>query len=264
MLTQYAHNEYVQVFYAELVGGILFSPLLHFSGPQVLDRYAVLSQTCRRRRRRGMLAFAVSSSARRFRFAGSERAMFFFAAAIVSHTLHRPVRNVTPGIEGVPFSGGSARRLLVFAVLMTLGAGTQATSSLLHAFAQTSKSPAQKENLFRQALRFNRFDAATHFDYGSMLYHQRRYSEAVSHLSYAVAHGFNTSTSYAVMAAAQAQAGDLPAAEQTLAVASRAYPRSIFPGGPLPPLPNGRRTNQTASWCCQLLMTAAPAQGLIN
>ena len=82
--------------------------------------------------------------------------------------------------------------------------------------------------MYRLALRFNRFDAASHFDYGSLLYRQRRYSEAVSHLSYAVAHGLNTSTSYAALAAAQAEAGDLNESEHTLATASKAYPQSVF------------------------------------
>ena len=158
--------------------------------------------------------------------------MFFFAAGIVSHyatAARQPKQDRHQESKAAPVPGRlAAAGALAFALLMMLGAGTQATNSLLHAFAQSSTSPSQKENLFRQALRFNRYDAATHFDYGSMLYHQRRSSEAVSHLSYAVAHGFNTSTSYAVLAAAQAQAGDLPASEQTLAVASKAYPHSIF------------------------------------
>lgn len=232
LLTQYAHNEYVQVL-AELglVGILLFGAFCMF----MVRTFWI---AVRRSRRplpalgagAGLLAFAISSaaSAFSFRWFGSGL-MFFFAAAIVSHYAASARQERHQQLKDAPVSGRLAHAgALMFAILMLLGAGTQATNSLLHAFAESSKSPAEKENLFRHALLFNRFDAATHFDYGSLLYHQRRYSEAVSHLSYAVTHGFNTSTSYAVMAAAQAQAGDLPAAERTLAVASRAYPRSIF------------------------------------
>lgn len=232
LLTQYAHNEYVQVL-AELglVGILLFSAFCMF----MVRTFWIAVRHSRRPlpalgAGAGLLAFAISSaaSAFSFRWFGSGL-MFFFAAAIVSHYAASARQERHQQLKAAPVSGRLAHTgALVFAILMLLGAGTQATNSLLHAFAQSSKSPAEKENLFRQALLFNRFDASTHFDYGSLLYHQRRYSEAVSHLSYAVAHGFNTSTSYAVMAAAQAQAGDLPAAERTLAVASRAYPRSIF------------------------------------
>ena len=104
----------------------------------------------------------------------------------------------------------------------------QALNGVTHAWAQTAASSAQAENLYRWSLRFNPFDAASHFDYGSLLYQQRRYEEAVPHLQYAVEHGFNNSTSYAALAAAQEEAGDLTSSEHTLATAARAYPRSIF------------------------------------
>jgi tetratricopeptide (TPR) repeat protein len=104
----------------------------------------------------------------------------------------------------------------------------QAMNGVTHAWAQTSKTHSQAESLYRKSLRFNPFDAASHFDFGSLLYQQRRYDEAVRHLQYAVGHGFNTSTSYAVLAAAQEEAGDVAASEQTLAVAAKAYPRSVF------------------------------------
>jgi tetratricopeptide (TPR) repeat protein len=117
---------------------------------------------------------------------------------------------------------------LVFSVAMFVGAGMQGMNGVTHAWAQTASSAAQAEDLYRGSLRFNPFDAASHFDYGTFLYHERRYPEAVAHLEYAISHGINTSTGYAVLAAAEEQANDLAAAEQTLAAAARAYPRSVF------------------------------------
>jgi predicted Zn-dependent protease len=47
-------------------------------------------------------------------------------------------------------------------------------------------------------------------------------------LRYAVARGYNSSVCYAYLAAAEAGAGELPAAAQTLGEAVRVYPRSVF------------------------------------
>ncbi len=104
----------------------------------------------------------------------------------------------------------------------------QALNGVTHAWAQRSATPSQAEGFYRHSLRFNPFDAASHFDYGSLLYQQRRYDEAVGHLRYAVVHGFNTSTSYAMLAAAEEAAGDPVASERTLAEAAKVYPRSVF------------------------------------
>lgn len=232
LLTQYAHNEYVQIL-AELglIGILLFSALC-----LLLAR--TFWHALRRARRplpalgagAGLLAFAVSSgaSAFSFRWFGSGL-MCFFAATIVSHFAEPATKQPQPETKrSFGFGRLATASAFGFAVLMFIGAGTQATNSVMHAWAQSSNSPAQAENFYRHAVRFNPYDAATHFDYGSLLYQQRRYNEAVPHFSYAVAHGFNTSTSYAALAAAQAEAGELAASEQTLAIASRAYPHSIF------------------------------------
>ncbi len=232
LLTQYAHNEYVQIL-AELgmVGVLFFGAFC-----------LLLAHTLWRARRHspnpllalgagaGLLAFALSSaaSAFSFRWFGSGL-MCFFAAALVSRlaavsSLAKQTENLQVDHFQPLFPAGA----FAFSVLMLIGAGMQGLNSVTHALAQTSETPSQAERLYRQSLRFNPFDPASHFDYGSLLYQQRRYDEAVRHLQYAVGHGFNTSTSYAVLAAAQAEANDAIASEQTLAFAAKAYPRSVF------------------------------------
>jgi hypothetical protein len=56
----------------------------------------------------------------------------------------------------------------------------------------------------------------------------KRAREAVPHLRYGVANGFNTSDCFVSLAAAEAEAGDLQAAEATLRYAVKVYPRSVF------------------------------------
>lgn len=240
LLTQYAHNEYVQIL-AEL-GAVGFLLFLLFC----LALIVTLRRALRRARRpllalgsgAGLLAFAVSSgaSAFSFRWLGSGL-IFFFAAALVSHFAsanRRPKVTATLQVPtGIaPKSFTFAFRGLVgglaFSVLMLLWASTQAGNSVLHALAQRNRSPVDAEQLYLMSLRCNPFDAATHYDYGSLLYQQKRPSEAVLHLRHAVAYGINTSTSYAFLAAAEEESGDLNAAECTLAFAAKVYPRSVF------------------------------------
>ena len=240
LLTQYAHNEYVQIL-AEL-GAVGFLLFLLFCVALIVSFWRAL-----RRARRpllalgsgaGLLAFAVSSgaSAFSFRWLGSGL-IFFFAAALVSHFASangRPQVKATLQVPtGIaPKSFTFAFRGLVgglaFSVLMLLWASTQAGNSVLHALAQRNRSPVDAEQLYLMSLRCNPFDAATHYDYGSLLYQQSRPSEAVLHLRHAVAYGINTSTSYAFLAAAEEESGDLNAAERTLAFAAKVYPRSVF------------------------------------
>lgn len=240
-LTQYAHNEYVQIL-AELGGIGLFLFLVFCSALTFTFCHAL------RRARRpllalgsgaGLLAFAVSSgaSAFSFRWVGSGL-MFFFAAGLVSHFASQgkqPAREMTQSqrptkasLTAPAFAFPGLVGALVFSVLMLLWTGIQATNSVTHAFAQTNQgSHARAEHFYLIALRCNPFEAATHYDYGSLLYQENRV-EGVSHLRYAVDHGINTSIGYANLAAAEEGFHDLPAAERTLAYAVKVYPHSVF------------------------------------
>jgi O-antigen ligase len=232
LLTRYAHNEYVQIL-AEL-GGIGLLLFVIFCLVLIRTFWRALSRArqpllvlgCGA----GLLAFAVSSgaSAFSFRWVGSGL-VFFFAAALVSHYASAGTARPSPATTGSPvFARMALACALVCSAVIFVGAGAQASNSIMHACAESNPSSAQAEQYYRLALRFNDFDAGSHFNYGLLLYNQRRPGEAVSHLRYAVANGINTSTSYASLAAAEEQAGDLGAAEQTLANAVRIYPRSVF------------------------------------
>ncbi|MFN2492919.1 MAG: O-antigen ligase family protein [Pyrinomonadaceae bacterium] len=242
LLTQYAHNEYVQIL-AELgsIGLVIF---LGFSAALALmlwwairrARQPILALGCGA----GLLAFAVSSgaSAFSFRWIGSSL-MFFFAAGLVSHFAangqHSPtaISPEQPGPKGFSRMPAVAFPCVIGALLfsgtMLLWAGMHATNSVSHALAQMNQgSRTRAERLYLIALGCNPFDAATHYDYGSFLYQEKRVREAVPHLRYAVDHGINTSAGYANLAAAEEESQDLTAAELTLAYAVKVYPHSVF------------------------------------
>ena len=235
LLTQYAHNEYVQIL-AELgiVGIAIFAAFCIF----LVRAFWKALHTAKRPllalgAGAGLLAFHLSSGASAFSFRWFGGGLVcFFAAALVSY-LASPVHQKQPAPNTLLQPSFVRIRLVpvgvfAFAVVMILAAGMQGLNSVTHAWAQASNSPVQAENLYRRSLHLNPFDAATHFDYGSFLYQQRRYHEAVAQLQYAVDHGFSTSTSYAALAAAQEEGGDLAASERTLAIACRTYPQSVF------------------------------------
>lgn len=231
-LIQRAHNEYIQIA-AELgaVGIVLF---IAFGAALVWAAYLAL------RRARGplvpgaicgLLAFAISSGASSisFRWMGSGL-MFFFAAALVLGAASRVnARRVAPRITLPPVLMKRAAALaLAVTLFIFCSTGIQAVNVTLHGAAQASVDRRRAEQFYRAALRWNPYDPATHYDYGIWLYYQERAGEAVPHLRYATAHGFNSSVGYAYLVAAEAAAGCDADAEQTLARAVEVYPRSVF------------------------------------
>ncbi len=237
-LAQRAHNEYIQIL-AELgtTGFVLF--LLFCLGLIWLAIRALraarnplaLGAVC------SLTTFAISSGASSvsFRWLGSGL-LFFFASALVlrfatAHWNHRQRLN-----SNNRFGRPATISALILLLVMTGGAGALGLNSTLRGMAlrratvelPTSEGASVSESLFRAALTCNPNDGPTHFDYGNWLYSKRRYTEATRHLRLATERGFNSSTCYAFLAAAEAAAGEMAAAELTLRRALRVYPQSVF------------------------------------
>lgn len=234
-LSQYAHNEYIQVL-AELgvVGFLLLA--LFFAGLAL-----VFWRSLRLGAGRvlpalgaggGMLAFALSSGASAFSFRWtSSGLLFFFVAAIVTRSASSGESHDEARIS-IPAGALAARAAygvaLVLAVAILYGSSAQAINVMSRGLARMSASREQSEALYRASLGWNPYDPAAHYEYGLWLYGNLRPDEAVPHLRYGVAGGFNAVSCYASLAAAQAGAGDLAAAESTTGEAARIYPRSVF------------------------------------
>jgi len=242
LLVVYAHNEYVQM--AAELGAVGLALFLLFA--------AALACTFLRALRHptkalpalgagaGALAFAISSgaSASSFRYFGGGL-LFFFAASVVARVA-ASVNESRDGARDSSLSPGTslavqprARRALVrfaFAasLVVTCCAALRAAGTVLHGMAQSSADRARAERLYEASLVADGWSAQTHFGYGVWLYAQRRAADALPHLRYAAARGFNSSTCFARLAAAEAEAGEAAAAERTLALGVRAYPRSVF------------------------------------
>ena len=189
-----------------------------------------------------LASFAVSSGASSvsFRWFGSGL-IFFFAAALVTRFAHAAPRRESDAPRHAPLasklnasrtSNAFARRAyalgLAVALVVLAAMCVQAANVLCLASAQASADPARAERLYLSALGFNPLDPATHYNYGVWLLAQKRERDALPHLRYAVARGFQTSTCYEYLAGAESNAGELDAAERTLSEGARVYPRSVF------------------------------------
>ena len=231
-LAQLAHNEYVQIL-AELgtIGFLLFAS---FTTGLIVVFWRVL-----RRHPRplaalgaggGMFAFALSSGASSFSFRWmASGLLFFFAAALLTRFASEIGRRDEKAIKAShAFSRPVFQGALVLSLVIFCGAVAQALNSISHGAAAASADGHRAERLYQAALRWNPDDAATHCGYGLWLFYAGRAREAVPHLRYAAANGFNTSGAYAYLAAAEATGDDPHASERTLALAARVYPRSVF------------------------------------
>jgi O-antigen ligase len=253
-----AHNEYLQILGELGATGLMlflaFSAALAWAAWLALRRS---TSTLALGAFASLAAFAVSSGASSvsFRWAGSGLVFFFAAALVASYALNARRRKSNSSLQSnlasestprastlsnaakslTPFRlprslALSGHALSLAAALVVLFAMClQATNITLLATAQSSAGdPARAGRLYRAALALNPLDPVTHFDYGRSLYMQKHELEAIPHLRYALARGFHTSTCYAYLAGAESNAGDLDAAERTLAEGVRVYPRSVF------------------------------------
>src|SRR5262249_28735739 len=104
----------------------------------------------------------------------------------------------------------------------------QAIGITLNASAESTSDAAQADLYFRRSLKVYPANSSAEFSYGMWLYRKARSAEAAQYLQSAVVRGFNSSICFAYLAGAQSTAGDMVAAEQTLAQAVKIYPKSIF------------------------------------
>jgi len=178
------------------------------------------------------LAVSSGASSLSFRWASSGL-VFFFAAALVARLARAAsVRDeergglaagLAPRMLRAAHAGGLAVALVAAAFMSAHGANV-----LLQAGAQAAADERRADELFRAALTLNPLDPSARMNYGLWLLARKREQEAVGHLRFAVERGYNTSTCYQYLAGAESGAGELEAAERTMAQAVRVYPRSVF------------------------------------
>jgi O-antigen ligase len=236
LLVGFAHNEYIQLL-AEL-GGVGLLLFVVFSLMLVASLWRALKLRSHILPALGaggaMLAFAVSSGASgsSFRYFGGGL-VYFFAAAILTRIAAGAHPSSSDKPKNPVYLRGFSRLavlpgLCVVMLIATCFMSVQGAGTVLFGLAQANAEPAKAESYYHSSLRVSPASPATHFGYGIWLYNNRRWAEAVTHLSYATANGFNSSICYAYLAGAADSAGDLAAAERTLATAVRVYPASIF------------------------------------
>ena len=236
LLVIYAHNEYLQL--AAETGAVGFTLFLIFALTLVSLFWRALKHPTKALPAlgagAGMLAFAISSgaSASSFRYFGGGL-LFFFAASVVAHVA-ASAKSSRAGERDSTLALTPRARLaltrlaLAASVVVACCAGLQAAGTILHGMAQSSADPVRAERLYKASLLADGWSAQAHFGYGMWLYARGRASESLPHMRYAAAHGLNSSTCFARLAAVETEAGETHAAEHTLALAVRTYPRSVF------------------------------------
>ena len=243
-LSSGAHNEYLQIM-AEL-GAVGIALFLSFCAALVYAAWLALRRTTSPLAQgavASLVAFAISSGASSisFRWFGSGL-IFFFAAALVARLAARrrvETEKAETKANSISFVAArfsdafSARRTyalsLCLSVFVFAAMCVQAASVLMLATAQASGAdPARADSLYRSALALNPLDAATHYNYGIWLATRHREADAATHLRYALARGFHSSTCYEYVAGAESNAGRDDEAERTLAEGVRVYPRSVL------------------------------------
>lgn len=241
-MVQRAHNEYLQML-AELgVVGValfaLFAAALVFAAWRALrnSRSPLAAAAAS-----SLVVFALSSGASSvsFRWMGSGL-IFFFAEAVVSRLGDKLKESPSLTDSRAKVESPRSQSLTRVATARTMFAGLalaslalvgftlQGANSVALAIARGTRDTSLAESRYKLALALNPLDAATRFSYGSWLYAHRRDAESVEHLRYAIARGFNTSTCFQYLAAAEEGSGDMAGAERTLAYGVRVYPRSVF------------------------------------
>lgn len=237
-LAERAHNEYLQIL-AEL-GIVGFTLLATFAVALLCLAWRVV--------RRGnsslalgacgsLLAFALTSgvTSASFRWTGSAL-IFFFAAALVTRfgvTKSSDASSTSPATAAVKClqpvwlkHAAYASATLTFSILC--GFLVIAANQISLGMAQNATSPESAVMLARTAYKLNPYDAPTNFTLGGLLYQDGNAADAVPLLRFATERGYNVVSCYAALAMAESAAGDLEAAEKTLAHATKVYPRSIF------------------------------------
>jgi len=243
LLVIYAHNEYLQL--AAETGAIGLTLFFIFALTLVSLFWRALKHPSKALPALGagasMLAFAISSgaSASSFRYFGGGL-LFFFAASVVAHiaatakasNAEAQASNAEARDSSLtlsPRAGLALTRLaLAASIVVACCAGLQAAGTILHGMAQSSADPSRAERLYKASLLADGWSAQAHFGYGMWLYARGHTAESLPHMRYAVAHGLNSSTCFARLAAIETEAGETHAAERTLALAVRVYPRSVF------------------------------------
>jgi O-antigen ligase len=235
LLTLYAHNEYVQMA-AELglIGLILFALFSLSLVAKFIRELRVRDHTLPVFGAGGtMLAFAISSgaSASSFRYLGGGL-IFFFAAALISRNMNRHQSRSDESTSVICVRSTMLRSiylccfsLMLFSVCLLTA---QAAGTTYQAWAESSADATQAERYYRRSLQVYPANTAAQFGYGMWLYGKGRSAEGAQYLRSAVDRGFNSSVCFAYLAGAEATAGDLAAAERTLATAVQIYPVSVF------------------------------------
>jgi O-antigen ligase len=177
----------------------------------------------------GIFAFLLCSLATSFSFRVPINGLcFFFVLAIAASKLFNSkekvdLRNIVPMAQPV-FVFAS----LLFCISMVLFSSIRGANLYYVYASQTATEEAEIEQNIFFALRFDKLDCVTNYQYARFLVSQKRYNEAAEHFRVSIDNGIPTSTAYFDLAGNQILAGENENANATFVEAINVYPRSVF------------------------------------
>jgi tetratricopeptide (TPR) repeat protein len=118
--------------------------------------------------------------------------------------------------------------MVVLPFVLALFSASKGTSQYVHLFGSQTSDPDEAVQLFETAASLDSDNAGPDLAAAERLVSEKRWAEAVPHFRNSVEKGFGVSVVYSYLANAQEQAGDLPAAVETLRGSIEIFPRSVF------------------------------------
>jgi hypothetical protein len=246
-----AHNEYLQTFVELGIVGLglfllfwalvirrLWRPL--WRGREVRDSYWIFGALL------GLLSFGISSTASAFSVRFTPGAFLLPCVLAIGFAFSRsaglPADEERSVIALPKLALVACVAIALIACILSIGRGYNVyASQLLQGratlrdepldFAYFPNDPAGNERLQRRYQRVIEIDpanAGAHLGYGLLLFQMKRPAEAIPQIEFALKNGYSRPFTYALLAFAYEQTGNLAKAAEILGDCVASYPQSIF------------------------------------
>jgi hypothetical protein len=173
----------------------------------------------------GMLGFGISSMVSSFSFRAFQNGAVFFMVLGLTLTLAKRHSVLIRTPRTLP---GFSAIIIAAPFLLALFSASKAASQYVHLGGSRTADAQLAIERFETAAWLDPDNAGPELAAAERLTSEKRWAEAVPYFQFSIQKGFGVSVIYSYLANAQEQAGDLPAAAESLRAAIEIFPRSVF------------------------------------